>query len=358
MKKITSFLLIGFAALSLASCSLTSTRYVDVINEDTTVVQIQSTITETYNKVSKGCVGIYASNNDSGAIGYGVVYKEVNGLYYVVTNAHVIEDMDQYKIYLGGTSYYSANLVGKDTKNDIAVLTFNLDLHGGEIYVNDIFNYDVDDSIVIGQTTLAIGCPLDLENYNTLTTGVVSRTTFTKIQTDASLNPGNSGGGLFNIEGRLIGINTDKLVWTESQDDFGNVESMPVEGFGYAISLPVVKKCIQDIEAKGGVVERPLLGISVIGVNIYIHSKTEEAKYLPSGLDYGIVVTDVNLTSNAGRCGIKPYDVIYEVDGVKVTSMDTISDVLNLKTMSDTIDLNVYRKSTDSYLTITVNFSA
>jgi serine protease Do len=164
MKKITSFLLIGFAALSLASCSLTSTRYVDEINENTTVVQIQSSITETYNKVSKGCVGIYASNDESGSIGSGVVYKEVNGVYYVVTNAHVVEDMNTFKIYLGGTKYYSANLVGKDTKNDIAVLTFSLDLHGGDIYVIDIFNYEIDDSIVVGQTTLAIGCPLDLQN--------------------------------------------------------------------------------------------------------------------------------------------------------------------------------------------------
>ena len=357
MKKFTSLLLVCLTFLSLTSCSFTETRYVDEINEDTTLVQIQSSITQTYSEVSKGCVGIYASCEDSAAIGSGVIYKESSGTYYVVTNAHVVDDMNKFKIYLGGTKFYSADLVGKDTKNDIAVLTFSLGLQGGEVKVIDIFNYEEEDSLVVGQTTLAIGCPLDLENYNTLTTGVISRFTYTKIQTDTALNPGNSGGGLFNIEGRLIGINTEKLVWTDSADDYGNVEAMPVEGMGYAISLNVVKKCILDIEKKGGVIERPLLGITVIGVNIYLNGDSPEAALLPSGLEYALVVTATSEDSKAAKAGITVNDVIYEADGKSIVSMETISDVLNLKTMTDSMELKVYRKSTNQYLTITVNFS-
>lgn len=357
MKKITSLLLLGATMLSLAACSYTSTRYVDEINEDTTVIQIQSSITETYNKVSKGCVGIYASNEEEGAIGSGVIYKQVGDIYYVVTNAHVVENMTTFKIYLGNVVYYTANLVGKDSKNDIAVLTFALGIQGGDVYVNDIFNYEVSDSIVIGQTTLAIGCPLDITNFNTLTTGVISRVSFAQIQTDAALNPGNSGGGLFNVEGRLIGINTEKLVWTQTEDEYGHVSDMPVENMGYAISLPVVKECILDIEKLGGTIERPLLGLTVVSVNVYINSESEYITYMPSGLDFGIVVTEISETSKAGKCGVLVNDVIYEVDGEKVTSMETISDHLNLKTMTDTMELKLYRKTTNQYMTIIVDFS-
>ena len=99
-------------------------------------------------------VGIVAESLDSGATGSGVIYKydEAKGLYYVVTNSHVIEDMTKFKIFRGGSNYYDAKLVGNDVSNDIAVLTFSLDLFGGDVYVHDIFNYK-DEIVTVGQTT-------------------------------------------------------------------------------------------------------------------------------------------------------------------------------------------------------------
>jgi serine protease Do len=177
--------------------------------------------------------------------------------------------------------------------------------------------------------------------------------------TNAELNPGNSGGGLFNLSGRLIGINTEKQVWTSSTDDYGNAEQIPVEGVGYAVAIDVVKKCIIDIESKGGDIQRPLMGITVTGVNAYLHSQSEYINYFPQGLEFGIIVIEVSQDSAAFKAGVEAYDVITKIDGQDVTSMNTISDVLNSKLMSDSITLTIYRKqapSENKVLQLTVVF--
>ena len=182
----------------------------DTVEKEPDVVQIENDIVTVYDTISKGCVGIYGTSDVGTSLGSGVIYKEDNGTYYVVTNHHVIDKMQELKIYRGGSKYYRATVLGSDKQNDIAVITFTLDLFGGdEVYIHDIFSYD-EENVKVGQTALAIGCPLGLENFNTLTTGVVSKVTKNQIQTNAEINPGNSGGGLFNLSGRLIGINTEK----------------------------------------------------------------------------------------------------------------------------------------------------
>ncbi|MDE7214134.1 MAG: trypsin-like peptidase domain-containing protein, partial [Anaeroplasmataceae bacterium] len=274
MKNFKKWIGVSLCVLSLflmVGCfGTTEKKPTKIEQENPTIIEIQNDITEVYKKISTGCVGIYATSASKGSVGSGVVYKkDKNGLYYVVTNHHVIEGMSKVRIYRGGSRYIKAEVVGSDAKNDIAVLTFSLDIFGGdEPYVIDIFNYD-DEIITVGQTVLAIGCPLGLENYNTLTTGVVSRITKSQIQTNAEINPGNSGGGLFNAAGRLIGINSQKEVYTTGEEN-GMTTEIPVEGLGFAIHIDVVKKCIQDIENKKGEIVRPLLGITVIAVNKYI----------------------------------------------------------------------------------------
>ena len=359
MKRKLLFLLSIISILGLTSCfDLGGNKTPDQVEKEPTIVEIQNNITEVYKQAEKGCVGIYGTSQDSASGGSGVIYKEVDGLYYVVTNAHVVEDMSKVQIYRGGVKYYPATVVGKDTKNDIAVLTFSLDIFGGEVYVHDIFNYENEDQVIVGQTTLAIGCPLELDNYNILTTGIVSKVTYSKIMTSAELNPGNSGGGLFNASGRLIGINTEKQVWTSSYDDYGKLEQIPVDGMGYAISLEVVKKCITDIETKGGNIERPLMGITVTSLNVYLHSGSEYLKYLPTGAEFGIVVIEVSNDSAASKAGVLQYDVITKIDGIEITSMNTISDVLNSKLMTDTVTLTIYRhlSNSDKLIDVTISF--
>ena len=146
MKKKILFALGVFASiLSLVSCE--TTHIVTKIDEEVEVTQIQSTVTEVYSRVSKGCCGIVVTNEaGSGATGSGVIYSydEATSTYYVVTNAHVVEDSVKQMVYFGNGKYVSATLIGMDSKNDVAVLKFNLDIVNKDldIYVNDIFNYE------------------------------------------------------------------------------------------------------------------------------------------------------------------------------------------------------------------------
>lgn len=362
--KIKVLLIMLSTILSLTSCS-TLTNVVTKIDEEVEVTKIESTITEVYETVSKGCVGIVATTTDGGgSTGSGVVYAydENTSTYYVVTNAHVVEDTTTQMVYLGKSKYYTAKLVGKDSKNDVAVLTFNVDVLGSdfEIYVNDIFNYQDNDLVVPGQTVLAIGCPLGIENFNILTTGVISSVSASKISTDASINPGNSGGGLFNMQGRLIGLNTEKEVWTTSQDDAGRVQDIPVEGRGYAITLSVIKKCINDIIAKNGDVTRPTLGLMVATVNTILIPNSEYKQYLPVSDDvvYFIVTEYADSKSNAMLSGVKIHDVILSIDGDKVYESQDITNKLNMLQPGDSIVLTVYRleNGKGKVLDITVTF--
>ncbi|MDE7263799.1 MAG: trypsin-like peptidase domain-containing protein [Anaeroplasmataceae bacterium] len=355
MNRMKKWLGIVFCVLCLCfmvGCSFNQEKDPTKIEKE--IVEIQNDVTEIYKKISTGCVGIYATSGSKGSVGSGVVYKEENGLYYVVTNHHVIEGMTSIRVYRGGSRYIKAKLVGSDAKNDIAVITFSLDLFGGnDVYVNDIFNYD-DEIITVGQTVLAIGCPLGLENYNTLTTGVVSRISKTQIQTNAEINPGNSGGGLFNASGRLIGINTQKEVYTQSEEN-GVIVDIPVEGLGFAIHIDTVKKCIQDIERYKGEIERPLLGITVLPVNRYIPS-SDAIAYLdsmPNTLDQALVVVDAG-NDVAARAGIKVGDFILKADNSVIEATEDLSSIMNLKLKEDTITLEVYRPSEKKIVTIAI----
>lgn len=355
MKK--KLLVLLLLPLLLVGCSLfeDDEKEPTEIEKEPTIIEIQNEITEVYKTIESGCVGIYATNETSGSTGSGVVYKENNGLYYVITNYHVIEDMSAVKVFRGGSKYYKANVVGYDSKNDLAVLTFSLDLFGGSsIYIQDIFSYE-EEIVSVGQTVLAIGCPLGLENYNTLTTGVVSRVTKSQVQTNAEINPGNSGGGLFNLSGRLIGINTEKEVYTQG-DVGGTTTNIPVEGLGYAISLDVVKKCIKDIENKQGPVGRPLLGITVTAVNRYISSE-ELVELLPNSVDEALVVIEV--ANGAGKnAGIKVNDVILTADGYTISTLDDLSYYLNLKNIDETFVLELYNGAlTEKTRTVSVQLT-
>lgn len=324
----------------------------DTVEKEPEIVQIENEITEVYEKISYGCVGIYATGNSGASIGSGVVYKENNGTYYVVTNNHVVEKMTEYKVYRGGVKYYRATLVGTDAHNDIAVLTFSLDLFGGdEVYIHDIFNYD-DENVKVGQTVLAIGCPLGLENYNTLTTGVVSKVTKNQVQTNAEINPGNSGGGLFNMSGRLIGINTEKKTYTTATNDDGSTAQVPVEGIAYAISLSIVKQSIKDIESSGNDIIRPKLGITVTAVNRYI-SNDDYVKHLPNSNDAGILVIDAG-NGSAYQAGVRTGDVILAMNGTSVFDLEDLSFFMSQVKVNDTVTLSIYRSSLGNVSEISV----
>ena len=350
MKKFLLGIMLLVMGLTLTSCL--NELFPTTVEKEPDVVQIENDIVTVYEKISYGCVGIYATGSTGASVGSGVVYKEVDGTYYVVTNNHVIDKMTEFKIYRGGSKYYRASLVGTDSHNDIAVLTFSLDILGGDdVYIHDIFAYD-EEIVKVGQTALAIGCPLGLENYNTLTTGVVSKVTKNQIQTNTEINPGNSGGGLFNMSGRLLGIVTEKKTYTTASNSDGSATQVPVEGISYAITLSVVKQCIKDIERVAGEVVRPKLGITVTAINRYV-SDESYVKHLPNSNDAGILVVDAG-NGAAANAGVKTADIVLAMNGNQVYVLDDLSYFMSSVNVDDVVVLTIYRSSIGKTLEVSV----
>lgn len=360
MKLLRCLALVVLLALGLTGCN---NKTISKIENEPDYVQLTGDIYTIYQEASKGCIGVFTKNSDdSYSSGSAVLYKYENGIYYAVTNHHVIEGATIVRAYLGNNYYFEATVLGSDEKNDIAVITFEignkyLEKNLFDLVLHDIFNYEYEDLVKIGQNVLVIGCPLGLDNFNNLSTGVVSDVKDDKITTDAALNPGNSGGGIFNTAGRLIGIINAKEVWRTTETG-----QIPVEGRGYAISLNTVKECIKDIEKYGGEIQRPILGVYSSAVNILLPENENFAKfqdYLPTDIDrifYVVVDSFSSEESVAKKYGLLENDVILYVDSVEITSLKSISYVLNLKTMDENIVLTVYRKSTNSISDITIYF--
>ena len=337
--------------LFLTSCTIRNVRDVnDVVvveGDEIEVMRIKNSITDVYNEVSKSCVGVYCESKTQAGSGSGVIYKEENNYYYVVTNHHVVEDMSVFKVYDGISRYYDAELIGSDKTNDIAVIRFTTDIFGAkrEFKSLDLFNEENKEDIpTVGQTVLAVGCPIDINNYNNLTCGVVCRYNNEQVTTDCALNPGNSGGGLFNMEGRLVGIVNSGLVWTHSDN-----EQIPVNGEGYAIHIRVVRQCILDIERFKKTIERPVLGIRVLTVNTTIKSQDYEQvkEYLPTGdeKEAYTIVESITPNSLASRSDLLAKDVILQINDKDIIKNSDIGEILHLANTGDTIKVLVYRKS-------------
>ena len=197
------------------------------------------------------------------------------------------------------------------------------------------------DSIKVGEFAMAIGSPLGLDN--SVTAGIISAVNrdvtdsdgnkYTAIQTDAAINSGNSGGALVNSKGQVIGVNTLKLSGTG------------VEGVGFAIPINSTKSIYEQL-IQYSKVKRPYIGIG----GIELDEKTAKV----NNLVVGIYVKQLEDFSAAEKGGVKVGDVITEVDGQKVTTMDEVNEIKNKKNIGDTLKLKIYRNGKYIDLTITL----
>lgn len=273
--------------------------------------------------------------------GSGVVYKIDNGDAYIVTNHHVIEDAEKLEITLADGSKKEATLVGSDIWTDLAVI--KVDAEG----IKTVANFGDSDVLKQGETVIAIGNPLGLDFYGSVTVGVISGTNRAVpvdlngddiedwqsevLQTDAAINGGNSGGALVNLNGDLIGINSMKIA------------SEAVEGLGFAIPINTVIPIIQQLEGNGEVV-RPAMGISLIDLTDIPAFYQAQTLRLPEGITTGVVVTEIVSGSAADEAGMKQYDVIFEMDGQTIESVIDLRQHLYTKTaVGDTLNVKVYR---------------
>jgi len=248
MKKLYSLIIGLLLILGLSSCSFfnTSTNYDD---SEAEVVEVSTQISKVVNNVEESCVAVYCQNATQGSasIGSGVIFKNDKDTYYVLTNYHVIEGFvedtqSQYFIYVGNNyTRYTASVTNYyNSQKDLAVLTFKPGKDLKTISISS--NYQP--IVTPGETVIAIGCPISLDYFNSVVTGVVSKSEYratnnggslSVIQNTCPINPGNSGGGLFNLAGELIGINFKKTTYV-----YDGGEKVVVDGLNYAIALSEV----------------------------------------------------------------------------------------------------------------------
>ena len=267
--------------------------------------------------------------------GSGVVIREGG---YILTNNHVVADGSAYQILMPSGEKVSATLVGADSSTDIAVLKLDNAEAAAQLIPVEIGSTA---ELMVGSTVIAIGNPGGEDLANTVTQGIVSALerssvsassgsrAIAYIQHDAAINSGNSGGGLFNYKGQLVGINTLKMGSSAySQISF--------EGLGFAIPIETIVDISNDL-IEYGKVRRATMGVSV---SEYFEGPEEPMRgYAPSG----VYVTEIVKGAPAEEAGLKIYDYLYSINGVRTTSYAELTTQLDQYDEGDTIEVAVVR---------------
>ncbi|MDW0113437.1 trypsin-like peptidase domain-containing protein [Sporosarcina saromensis] len=283
--------------------------------------------------------------------GSGVIYQIGDEHAYIVTNNHVIEGSNKIEVTLHDGEKVQAELIGSDALTDLAVLKIP---NKG---VDTALEFGDSDKLRAGDSVVAIGNPLSLDFSGTVTQGIISaparsidvKTTagnweMNVIQTDAAINPGNSGGALINADGKLIGINSLKIA------------ENGIEGLGFAIPsndvIPLVEEMMEN-----GEIERPYIGIGLADLAEIPYMYVEN---LPEEVKGGVMVTNVDPSSAAGKAGLKQEDVITAINGETINnSMELRKHLYSKLSVGDKATFTVYTdgKKRSVELTLTSNSS-
>ena len=264
---------------------------------------------------------------------------------YILTNAHVIDGAEEVRILFNDGSEQTVEVVGSDIKTDIAVL--KTDVAGlTPLELGD------SDSLRIGDFVVAIGNPLDsVELYGTVTLGIVSAIAreinidgFVNnyIQTDAAINFGNSGGPLFDMQGRVVGMNSAKSV-TAGYDESGN--AVAAEGIGFALPINDVVRVMTQLITDGQI-ERPGIGVTVINLT------GEDAESI--GSIPGVAIYSVTENGPADRAGLKVGDVFLSVDGIVISDKDDLVSYLATCHVGDVVIFVINRAGSEITIKVTV----
>jgi len=278
-------------------------------------------------------------------VGYGSgVIVSTDG--YIVTNNHVIDGADEIEVTTNDDQVYKAKVIGSDDVTDVALLK----VEGKDFHA---LPFGDSDALKVGEWVLAVGNPFNLTS--TVTAGIVSakgrgdisdgygpRSALDKIQsyiqTDAAVNPGNSGGALVNTKGELIGINTAIISGT------GNYV-----GYSFAIPVNIVKKVVSDLR-QYGIVQRALLGVKINDVS-ELKAK-EPDKYGKIKINDGVFVAGFSSSSSAQKAGIQVGDIITSINGTKVKTGQELKAQVSRFSPGDKVDIQVYRNDATKNFTI------
>ena len=316
-------------AASSSGSSLTTEQVADMVSPSVVVITTEQVVYSQWSWYGQSQV-------ESGA-GSGVIISSDG---YILTCAHVVDGASSITVTIDDKDY-TATLVGEDTTSDVAVI--KIDATGlTPATVGD------SDSLKVGQSVMAVGNPLG-ELGGTVTGGMISAlnrsvtiqgtsstNTMSLIQMDASVSPGNSGGGLFNMSGELVGIVNAKS------------SSSDAEGLGFAIPINDAIKVAQQLLENGYVTGRPYLGITYLGVE-----DAQTAAQLGVNA-YGVYVVEVVKGGPAERAGLQSGDRIVSIDGTEIASKDDLGTLMQKHAAGDTLNITIARNGQMQTVSVTL----
>lgn len=315
-----------------------------VENKDSSTLSVQDiatkaspSVVEIRTEMTEQSYGLFGGSYTSQAAGSGVIISKDG---YIITNNHVVEGANSIKVTTYDGTVYDAKLVGTDKKSDIGIL---------KVEADNLSPATLGDSstIQVGQTAVVIGNPLGTLG-GTVTDGIISATgreltinneSMTLIQTNAAINSGNSGGGLFDGNGNLIGI-------VNAKDSGTTSSGATIEGLGFAIPINEAMDVAEQLITNGYVTNRPTIGVS-------LQTLTSDYGNYPAGLYIASVVPD----SGADKAGLKPYDRIVGADGEEISDYTGLSRILQSKKVGDTIKLTIVRENEKIDINVTLGNS-
>ena len=316
-------------AASSSGSSLTTEQVADMVSPSVVVITTEQVVYSQWSWYGQSQV-------ESGA-GSGVIISSDG---YILTCAHVVDGASSITVTIDDKDY-TATLVGEDTTSDVAVI--KIDATGlTPATVGD------SDNLKVGQSVMAVGNPLG-ELGGTVTGGMISAlnrsvtiqgtsstNTMSLIQMDASVSPGNSGGGLFNMSGELVGIVNAKS------------SSSDAEGLGFAIPINDAIKVAQELLENGYVTGRPYLGITYLGVE-----DAQTAAQLGVNA-YGVYVVEVVKGGPAERAGLQSGDRIVSIDGTEIASKDDLGTLMQKHAAGDTLSITIARNGQMQTVSVTL----
>ena len=320
----------SITSASASGSSLTTEQVADLVSPSVVVITTEQVV---YSQWSW-----YGQNQVESGAGSGVIISSDG---YILTCAHVVDGASTITVTIGDKDY-TATLVGEDTTSDIAVIKIDADGLTPATVGNS-------DGLKVGQSVMAVGNPLG-ELGGTVTGGMISAlnrsvtiqgsssvNTMSLIQMDASVSPGNSGGGLFNMNGELIGIVNAKS------------SSSDAEGLGFAIPINDAIKVAQELMENGYVTGRPYLGITYVAVE-----DAQTAAQLGVNA-YGVYIVDVVKGGPAEKAGLQTGDRIVSIDGSEIAAKDDLGTLMQKHAAGDTLSFTVARGGQMQTVSVTLS---
>lgn len=322
-----------------------------VVKNITTSELVETSIASSVDKVYSSTVVVVAYKDGKQiSTGTGFVYKKDKSKAYIMTNNHVIDTADAVEVEFNDkTERIEATILGGEAYADIAVLTIDASKS------NDVVEIGNSEEINLGDTIFTVGSPMGITYKGTVTKGILSgknrmvevslsgSTTdyyMEVLQLDAAVNPGNSGGPLCDVSGKVIGIISLKIV----QDE--------VEGMGFAIPIEKAIEYANTIE-EGGEIVRPYVGISMLDLSEEYYLWQNRIT-IPEGVDAGVAVLEVVSGSPAEKAGLKKGDIIVMLDSSEIDGLADFRYELYKYKVGDKIKITYYRNGKKEDTTITL----